>query len=412
MPYAPPSPEVWLSKSEAAAEGLLTTEEACRYAGISYSMLRKMHSKGEIFPRALVGITHYYSIDNLDKLRDALGMNYDEKQHLTVEKAADYLGCYKSHVSQYAKPIAYCLINGKKRAIYKRRDLWIAKKKMKKDELARRKSAARKKTMLWIDSERRRELIAQRGNAGFISKFLRKRKTVSYYQYVAQITICGRRYRKFSRDRQELESWLAHMTRQQESPQCLRNMPPAHIDGWLHCREVRELIAKSNPYAPKNYAICNLVATSKAGFRNVRWMKKSGLLYVNERDFMREMKRLPFYERYNHITRKSWVVAPYHSHLPEELVSDDWMPIKQAAEILGEKINRLRVFVRRYTLRAYMYQGRLCVNINEARELCYVRHPVFLRKRGLDPNDYPVAKIINFYGAQLRLRYAPDLIGK
>lgn len=180
--------------------------------------------------------------------------------------------------------------------------------------------------------------------------------------------------------------------------------------GYITSAEAQAIIAKSNPYAPRNYRVNNLIYPGSP--RSVRHIKIGHCLYISEPDLRREMARLPFYDHSNAISRRACCTAPFHPHLPPGADPTAYLTIRQAAAALGEKLDRMRGMVRSYTLRAYSHQGRLVVNLTEARQAAAARTDQFIRKRGKAPQDYPIIRRVQFGTRTYHIRYAPDLIGK
>ena len=185
-----------------------------------------------------------------------------------------------------------------------------------------------------------------------------------------------------------------------------RPVPP----GYITTAEVRAIIASSNPYAPKNYSVYSIIYPGSP--RSVRHIKIGNRLYICEDDLRREMRLLPFYDHSNAISRRACCAAPFHAHLPTGEDPAAYLTIRQAAAAIGVKLNRLRNMVTRYVLRAYSHQGRLVVNLAEARQAAAARTDQFIRKHGLNPDEYPIIRKVYYGTNTYHIRYAPDLIGK
>lgn len=185
-----------------------------------------------------------------------------------------------------------------------------------------------------------------------------------------------------------------------------RPVPP----GYITTAEVRAIVAASNPYAPKNCSVYSIIYPGSP--RNVRHVKIGNRLYVCEDDLRREMSLLPFYDRANAISRRACCAAPFHANLPAGEDPADYLTIRQAAAAIGVKLNRLRNMVTRYVLLAYSHQGRLVVNLTEARQAAAARTDQFIRRHGLNPGDYPIIRKVYYGTNTYHIRYAPDLIAK
>lgn len=187
-----------------------------------------------------------------------------------------------------------------------------------------------------------------------------------------------------------------------------------HIDGWLCCREVRDFIAASNKYAPKQYHAHNILTAIKLGRRNIRWMKCGRYVYLHEEDLRYSLKLQPIYEGHGQSPQyKSICREIFHPYLPcKPFDNHIYATIKQAAEVLGEKECRIYGLVKKLTIKGFMINGKLHVRLDEARDAVALRPSWYIKRIGLDPKNYKTVKTYCFNNATIALKYAPDLIGK
>lgn len=185
-----------------------------------------------------------------------------------------------------------------------------------------------------------------------------------------------------------------------------RPVPP----GYITTAEARAIVAASNPYAPKNCSVYSIIYPGSP--RSVRYIKIGNRLYICEDDLRREMRLLPLYDRANAISRRACCAAPFHAHLPAGADPTAYLTIRQAAAVIGVKLNRLRNMVTRYVLCAYSHQGRLVVNLTDARQAAAARTDQFIRRHGLSPANYPIIRTVYYGTNTYNIRYAPDLIAR
>lgn len=222
---------------------------------------------------------------------------------------------------------------------------------------------------------------------------------------------------RIRRKRRTSEEMRAERLRRIAEPAPPSKMGPPcapHVDEWLNRGEVRKLVAESNKYAPKNYQIQNIITAVNAGHRNVRWQKIGRHVYVHEADLRESLKERPIYAGMNQSIRQSALLRdPYHKYL--DCKPDDghiYATIKQAAEVLDEKVERIYWLVSRLSLKAFMINSKLHVRLDEVKELLPLRTSAFIRRCGHNPNDYKIVKKFVYNNTTFCLHYAPDLIGK
>ena len=222
------------------------------------------------------------------------------------------------------------------------------------------------------------------------------------------------RVRRKRRSREEVR--MERLRRIAEPIQPRKMGPPfaPHIDEWLNRSEVRKVVAESNKYAPKNYPIQNIIAAAKAGRRNVQWKKIGRHLYVHEADLRESLKERPIYAGSSQSpSYKAMLNAPFHEYLTQK--PDDghiYATVKQAADVFGEKAERIYGLVKSLSLKAFMINSKLHVRLGEVKDVLPLRPSVFIKRCGLNPDDYKVVRTYFFNGYTFSIHYAPDLIGK
>ena len=222
------------------------------------------------------------------------------------------------------------------------------------------------------------------------------------------------RVRRKRRTREEMREERLRRIAEPAPPSKMGPPCAPHVDEWLNRGEVRKFVAESNKYAPKNYQIQNIIAAVNAGHRNVRWQKIGRHVYVYEADLRESLKERPIYAGMSQSPQHdALVIAPFHEYLTHK--PDDghiYATIKQAADVLDEKAGRIYGMVKCLMVKAWMINSKLHVRLDEVKKFLPLRPSFFIKRCGLNPNDYKVVKTYFHNGYTFKLHYAPDLIGK
>lgn len=188
-----------------------------------------------------------------------------------------------------------------------------------------------------------------------------------------------------------------------------------HIDEYLTTYEASKLVAKSNPHAPQNYDVARGMLKRKT-HGHIRTFKEAGYLYIHEADFRESLKRYPIYDgAHQSATLNSFLNFAHHIYvnsLPEG--EDDWMPVSEVARITGAKKTRVWYLVKSLYVKGVIYKKRIHVRLSKAMEYLVLRESNFIKRQGLNPDDYPVVDLhfVPHVGCVVRIHYAPDLIAK
>ena len=187
-----------------------------------------------------------------------------------------------------------------------------------------------------------------------------------------------------------------------------------HIDEYLTTYEARKLVAKSNPHAPQNYDVRRMLKRKTHG--HIRTLKEYGYVYIRETDLRESIREFPIYEgAHQSATLRSFLPFAHHiyvNELPKD--EDDWMSVAEVARITGAKKRRIWYLVKSLTIKGVIYKKRIHVRLSKAMERLVLRQSDFIKRQGLNPNDYPIVDsyIARHLGIVRYIHYAPDLIGK
>lgn len=262
-------------------------------------------------------------------------------------------------------------------------------------------------------TQRQEELIRKQGYAGFIYRD----RTGDRYRWCAEIVLDGKLYRKRSVDRTVCEDFLRAKTHGTEFVNRTfykgwQPRVPKEIQGWVNTRELRKIIAESNPNASDDYRTQCLMVSIRRGTRDIRVKKVDGFLYFNRDDLVRELDK-------RHLRKGQGQTAKpgnkdnhlYHDYADK--APDDgnrWMKLAEIAEELGIPKTTLLSMALHNSVPSLIINDEIHAPLEVVRDKLMWRMSSWLTRCGYDKKKYPVTrrKVIN--GRTFIYHYCPDLV--